>query len=99
MSCRWTPTLDWNFPKYNPNPEDLQMLRAMGEAVKQRGAELALGFDGDGDRCGVVDDHGHEIFADKVGVLLARDLSERIPQREIRRRREIDRPLRGRSRC
>ena len=71
-------TLDWNFPKYNPNPEDLQMLRAMGEAVKQSGAELALGFDGDGDRCGVVDDHGHEIFADKVGVLLARDLSERI---------------------
>ena len=71
-------TLDWNFPKYNPNPEDLQMLRAMGDAVKKAGAELALGFDGDGDRCGVVDDHGHEIFADKVGVLLARDLSERI---------------------
>ena len=71
-------TLDWNFPKYNPNPEDLHMLRAMGDAVKQAGAELALGFDGDGDRCGVVDDHGHEIFADKVGVLLARDLSERI---------------------
>ena len=70
-------TLDWNFPKYNPNPEDLQMLRAMGEEVKRAGAELALGFDGDGDRCGVVDDHGHEIFADKVGVLLARDLSER----------------------
>jgi phosphomannomutase/phosphoglucomutase len=71
-------SLDWNFPKYNPNPEDLHMLRAMGEAVKQSGAELALGFDGDGDRCGVVDDHGHEIFADKVGVLLARNLSERI---------------------
>jgi len=30
---------------------------------------------GDGDRCGVVDDEGHEIFADKVGVMLARDLS------------------------
>jgi phosphomannomutase/phosphoglucomutase len=71
-------TLDWNFPKYNPNPEDLNMLRAMGEEVKRAGAELALGFDGDGDRCGVVDDKGHEIFADKVGVLLARDLSERM---------------------
>ena len=71
-------TLDWRFPKYNPNPEDLQMLHAMGEEVKRAGAELALGFDGDGDRCGVVDDHGHEIFADKVGVLLARDLSERV---------------------
>ena len=35
----------------------------------------ALGFDGDGDRCGVVDNDGEEIFADKVGVMLARDIS------------------------
>jgi phosphomannomutase / phosphoglucomutase len=69
--------LDWNFPKYNPNPEDLHMLHAMGEAVKAAKAEIALGFDGDGDRCGVVDDEGHEIFADKMGVLVARDLSAR----------------------
>jgi phosphomannomutase/phosphoglucomutase len=70
--------LDWNFPKYNPNPEDLHMLHAMGEAVRANRAEIALGFDGDGDRCGVVDDQGQEIFADKVGVLIARDLSSRI---------------------
>ena len=70
--------LDWNFPKYNPNPEDLHMLHAMGETVRESGAELALGFDGDGDRVGVVDDEGHEIFADKVGVLIARDLSSRV---------------------
>lgn len=69
--------LDWNFPKYNPNPEDLKMLHAMGDRVREEKAEIALGFDGDGDRCGVVDDEGHEIFADKVGVLLARDLSSR----------------------
>ena len=67
--------LDFTFPKYNPNPEDLHMLHAMGDAVKATGAELCLGFDGDGDRCGVVDDTGREIFADKIGVLLARDLS------------------------
>jgi len=67
--------LDFTFPKYNPNPEDLHMLHAMGEAVKAHGADLCLGFDGDGDRCGVVDDKGREIFADKIGVLLARDLS------------------------
>src|SRR5512132_684736 len=42
--------LDWNFPKYNPNPEDMHMLHAMGEAVHASGAEIALGFDGDGDR-------------------------------------------------
>jgi phosphomannomutase/phosphoglucomutase len=67
--------LDFTFPKYNPNPEDLHMLHAMGDAVRASGADLCLGFDGDGDRCGVVDDKGHEIFADKIGVLLARDLS------------------------
>jgi len=48
--------LDFTFPKYNPNPEDMHMLHAMSAAVKEHGAELALGFDGDGDRCGVVDD-------------------------------------------
>jgi phosphomannomutase/phosphoglucomutase len=70
--------LDWSFPKYNPNPEDMKMLHAMGEMVRETGAEVALGFDGDGDRCGVVDDLGKEIFADKIGVLIARDLSQRI---------------------
>jgi phosphomannomutase/phosphoglucomutase len=67
--------LDYTFPKYNPNPEDLHMLHAMGDAVRAQGADLCLGFDGDGDRCGVVDDTGREIFADKIGVMLARDLS------------------------
>src|ERR1700761_1026913 len=67
--------LDYTFPKYNPNPEDMEMLHAMGDAVREHKAELCLGFDGDGDRCGVVADNGEEIFADKVGVLLARDLS------------------------
>ncbi|HEY5046542.1 MAG TPA: phosphomannomutase/phosphoglucomutase [Rhizomicrobium sp.] len=69
--------LDYTFPKYNPNTEDMTMLHAMADAVRAHGAELCIGFDGDGDRCGVVDDRGEEIFADKVGVLLARDLSER----------------------
>src|SRR6185312_15543700 len=67
--------LDFTFPKYNPNPEDLEMLHAMSHAVKEKGADLCLGFDGDGDRCGVVDDAGREIFADKIGVMLARGLS------------------------
>lgn len=68
--------LDYDFPNYNPNPEDLKMLNAMSEKVIETGADLGLGFDGDGDRCGVVDNEGNKIFADKVGVLLARDISE-----------------------
>jgi phosphomannomutase/phosphoglucomutase len=67
--------LDFNFPRYNPNPEDMKMLHAIAAAVRDSGADVGLGFDGDGDRCGVVDNTGEEIFADKVGVMLARDLS------------------------
>ncbi|WP_425041099.1 phosphomannomutase/phosphoglucomutase [Primorskyibacter sp. S187A] len=71
--------LDYTFPNYNPNPEAMEMLHDMAGSVKASGADLALGFDGDGDRCGVVDDEGEEIFADKVGVILARDLSKLHP--------------------
>ncbi|MEX3314721.1 phosphomannomutase/phosphoglucomutase [Sulfitobacter sp. PS-8MA] len=72
-------TLDYTFPHYNPNPEAMEMLHDMAASVKASGADLALGFDGDGDRCGVVDDEGEEIFADKVGVILARDLAKLHP--------------------
>ena len=71
--------LDYNFPNYNPNPEAMEMLHDMSASVKASGADFALGFDGDGDRCGVVDDEGEEIFADKVGVIMARDLSKIYP--------------------
>jgi phosphomannomutase/phosphoglucomutase len=67
--------LDHSFPKYNPNPEDMEMLHAIRDAVLAHKADIGFGFDGDGDRCGVVDDTGEEIFADKVGVMLARDMS------------------------
>ena len=75
MDC----SLDYTFPRYNPNPEDIEMLHSMSAAVKEHKADLCVGFDGDGDRCGVVDDLGEEIFADKIGLLLARDLSRLHP--------------------
>jgi phosphomannomutase/phosphoglucomutase len=67
--------LDHSFPRYNPNTEDLKMLHALAEEVRRTQADVGLAFDGDGDRCGVVDNTGDEIFADKVGVMLARDFS------------------------
>ncbi|MCA1490358.1 phosphomannomutase/phosphoglucomutase [Ensifer sp. NBAIM29] len=71
--------LDYSFPRYNPNPEDMAMLHAIRDKVLESGADVGLGFDGDGDRCGVVDNEGNEIFADKVGVMLARDISALHP--------------------
>ncbi|MFN4272202.1 MAG: phosphomannomutase/phosphoglucomutase [Aliihoeflea sp.] len=68
--------LDHTFPRYNPNPEDMKMLHAIRDTVLQTGADVGFGFDGDGDRCGVVDDTGREIFADKIGLLIARDIAE-----------------------
>ena len=67
--------LDWTFPKYNPNPEDMEMLHAISKAVKDNNADIGFGFDGDGDRCGVIDNEGNEIFSDKIGLLIARNLS------------------------
>ena len=67
--------LDWTFPKYNPNPEDLKMLQEISKAVKENNADIGFGFDGDGDRVGVIDNKGDEIFSDKIGLLIARNLS------------------------
>ena len=67
--------LDWSFPKYNPNPEDLQMLHAISKSVQDNKADIGFGFDGDGDRCGVIDENGNEIFSDKIGLLIARNLA------------------------
>ena len=75
--------LDYTFPRYNPNPEDMEMLHALRDKVLETGADVGLGFDGDGDRCGVVDNTGEEIFADKVGVMLARDLSAQYPNAQF----------------
>ncbi len=70
-------TPDWNFPHYNPDPEAAPMQQAMIAAVRHYGADLAFGFDGDGDRCGVVDNEGNVLFADRIGLLLAREFAAR----------------------
>ncbi len=67
--------LDYTFPRYNPNPEDMEMLHEIAKCVKQNNADVGFGFDGDGDRVGVIDNSGNEIFADKIGLLIARNIS------------------------
>ena len=67
--------LDYTFPRYNPNPEDMEMLHEIAKCVKQNKADVGFGFDGDGDRVGVIDNSGNEIFADKIGLLIARNIS------------------------
>ena len=82
IGCEVVPlhcALDYTFPHHNPNPEDISMLHDVADSVRRSGADVGLAFDGDGDRCGVVDDEGEEIFADKMGVLIARELAAQHP--------------------
>ena len=71
--------LDFSFPKYNPNPEDLKMLHEISMKVRDTNADIGFGFDGDGDRVGVIDNNGNEIFSDKIGLLIARNLAPQFP--------------------
>ena len=89
--------LDFTFPHYNPNPEDMQMLHAMAAAVTQTGADVALGFDGDGDRCGVVDNEGaRDLRRQDRGHAGARSL-EGAPECDLCRRRQVDGAVHDRS--
>ena len=63
--------LDWTFPKYNPNPEDLEMLHAIAKAVKDNNADIGFGFDGDGDRLIMVDHKGQKVDGDELVFIIA----------------------------
>jgi phosphomannomutase/phosphoglucomutase len=70
---------DGTFPNHLPNPEDPETTHDLEVAVVNDKADLGIGFDGDADRCGIIDDHGHHIAADRLLALLARDLLKRHP--------------------
>ncbi len=70
---------DGTYPNHLPNPEDPEMTKDLEKMVVEVGADLGLAFDGDSDRCGFIDNHGHHIAADRLLALLARDLLKRHP--------------------
>lgn len=70
---------DGTYPNHLPNPEDPEMTVELEKKVVELGADLGLAFDGDSDRCGFIDNHGHHIAADRLLALLARDLLSRQP--------------------
>jgi phosphomannomutase / phosphoglucomutase len=70
---------DGSFPNHLPNPEDPETTKDLERLVRETGADFGIGFDGDADRCGIVDEHGHHVAADRLLALLARDLLARRP--------------------
>ena len=62
--------LDGNFPNHEPNPLDAENLRDLQAAVLEHGADIGLAFDGDADRCFVVDEKGAVVTASAITCLV-----------------------------
>ncbi|MCV6638701.1 phosphomannomutase/phosphoglucomutase [Candidatus Albibeggiatoa sp. nov. NOAA] len=75
--------VDGNFPNHHPDPTVLKNLQDLIKTVKETGADLGLGFDGDGDRLGVVDKDGAVIWPDRQMILYASDILSRNPNAAI----------------
>ncbi len=74
---------DGSFPHHLPNPEDPETTKELERAVVEHGADLGIGFDGDADRCGIIDERGHHVAADRLLTLLARDMLKRHPGAKV----------------
>jgi phosphomannomutase / phosphoglucomutase len=71
--------MDGRFPNHHPDPTVEENMAQLVTAVRERGAELGIAFDGDADRIGVVDAHGRVRWGDELLVLFARDVLARNP--------------------
>lgn len=75
--------VDGTFPNHHPDPAKPKNLVELIAQVKALQADIGLAFDGDGDRCGVVDNEGQVLYADRQMMLYARDVLSRVPGAEI----------------
>ncbi|MCD6217473.1 phosphomannomutase/phosphoglucomutase [bacterium] len=74
---------DGNFPNHSPDPAELKFMKILGDKVVETGSDLGLGFDGDGDRLGMVDEKGGIIWPDRYMILLARSVLKKKPGAKI----------------
>ncbi|MCS7235264.1 MAG: phosphomannomutase/phosphoglucomutase [Armatimonadota bacterium] len=70
---------DATFPHHHPDPVDPKNLQDLVRAVVAEGADVGVGFDGDGDRIGVVDDRGRIVWGDELMILFWREILPRYP--------------------
>lgn len=86
MGCKVTELYcepDGHFPNHLPDPTVLAFVKDLQRTVVEEQADLGLGYDGDSDRVGVIDDRGRMIFADQILALLAREVLARNPGAKI----------------
>ncbi len=70
---------DGNFPNHHPDPTVPDNIKELIKQVKETGSDFGIGWDGDADRIGVVDDKGEIIFGDMLLLLYARDILKEQP--------------------
>ncbi len=75
--------VDGSFPNHHPDPTKIENLQDLIAKVKETGADLGIGFDGDADRIGVVDRNGNILWGDMLMVLFSRDILKDNPGRKI----------------
>jgi len=73
---------DGNFPNHHPDPLVEENLEELKKAVKKHNADLGIGFDGDGDRVGVVDENGTMIDIDKYMLIMWKYLYKKVDKKE-----------------
>ena len=71
--------IDGNFPSHHPDPTILKNQQQLIAAVRDAKADLGIGFDGDADRVGVIDDKGGMLLGDQLMVVLSRDVLRTMP--------------------
>jgi len=75
--------INGTFPNHHPNPSEPENLQDLIKTVIDNKLDLGLAFDGDGDRVGIVDEHGEVLWADRQMMLYAKDVLSRNPGAEI----------------
>ncbi|MEE9168728.1 MAG: phosphomannomutase/phosphoglucomutase [bacterium] len=74
---------DGSFPNHLPDPTVLKYTKALREKVVEQGADIGIGYDGDADRIGVIDNKGRTVFADRLLAIIARDMLSRHPGEQV----------------
>jgi phosphomannomutase / phosphoglucomutase len=74
---------DGHFPVGTPDPTSVTMMNRVSEVVVREGADFGVGFDGDGDRLGIVDEKGHILWNDVLVAIFAKEILERFPDSKI----------------
>ncbi len=71
--------LDGSFPNHPPNPIEPENMEGLQQRVVAEGADFGVAFDGDADRCFVVDEKGETISGDLLATLVAKNVLEKEP--------------------